>query len=101
MILPPSPFPSLLPPRPSSLCLPWLFCYPSKWNWSIHICAFLLINIYFVSCIMGILRFLPSIHSSVSTYHIWTFLTGLVTEDDIVWVHPFACTFHEVIVILD
>ena len=45
-----SPFPSSSPlPRrflPSSLWISWLFCSPSKWDWSIHTLAFLLVKLH-------------------------------------------------------
>jgi hypothetical protein len=41
----------------------------------------------FVGCIVGILSFWANIHLSVSTYHVCSFDSGYLTQDDIFWFH--------------
>jgi hypothetical protein len=51
---------------------------PSKKHWSIYSLVFLPLDLHVsVSCIMGNPCSLPSIHLSVSTYHLCSFVTEL------------------------
>ena len=46
---------------------------------------------------LGILYFMTNIHLSVRTYHASSFGSGL-SQDNIVYSHPFSCKLHDVLV---
>ena len=76
---PPFPFPPLFlwapsfPLPPVTVLFPLLCRIEASTLWL----SFFLSSIWFVHCILGILRFWGNIHSSVSTYHMHSFMSVL------------------------
>jgi hypothetical protein len=86
------PSPSAFPPRslPPSTSRDY-FVPPSKWNWSIHTLAFLLVKLHMIcELYCGYSEIWSNIHFSVSTYHVFPLGSGL-PHSGWYFLVPFIC----------